>query len=74
MSTRPNWLRAAAIAVAAPEVALEVGGERDGLRALAGELLGDLVHELGAVDQGDRRPLLGPPWWPRPRRGPAPRR
>src|SRR5207342_262774 len=42
-------------------VPLQIGGERDCLRALARELLGDLVHELGAVHQGDRAPLPGRP-------------
>ena len=43
------------------EVALQVGDERDGLRALGGELVRHLVHEVGAVDQGDRGPLPGRP-------------
>ena len=73
-SIRPNRLRAAAIAVAAPEVPLQVRDEPDRLRALARQLLGDLLHEIGTIHQGDRAPLPGRPGGHRLPRGLAPHR
>ena len=42
-------------------VLLEVRDQRHGLGALGCQLLADLVHDLGPVDQGDRSALSGGP-------------
>lgn len=43
----------------ATQEALQVCDQRYGLHSLADQLLGHLVHDLGAVDEGDRGTLVG---------------
>ena len=56
------------------EVALQVGGERDASARPRRPACPPPRAPGRSGRPGRPRPPPGPPWWPRPRRGPAPRR